>query len=60
MAARSALTRFGKNVSGATAIEYAVLVACIGMAVVAALSVLQTSLYGVINDAATAIVDAMG
>jgi len=55
--ARSALNgflaRFRAEESGATAIEYAVLIVCIGTVLVAALSVLQTSIYGLLNSLAS-------
>jgi Flp pilus assembly pilin Flp len=59
LAARPALSGFRADSSGATAIEYAVLIACLGMAIVTAVSTLQTSIFGVLNTAATAILTAI-
>jgi len=60
VAAGSALiARFARDEGGATAIEYAVLIVFLGAGVVAAIGVLQTSLYNVINTAATALVAAV-
>jgi Flp pilus assembly pilin Flp len=36
-----------------------VLIACLGMAIVTAVSTLQTSIFGVLNTAATAILTAI-
>ena len=63
MAARPALkgffARFCADEGGATAIEYAVLIVCIGTVLVAALGVLQTSIYGLLNTLASNVLAAI-
>lgn len=59
MAEGSALTgfvrRFAGGEGGATAIEYAVLIAFLATGVIAALGVFQESLFGLINTAVEAV-----
>lgn len=45
--------RFAKDESGATAIEYGLIAAIIGVGIVAALTQVQTGLRGLFGDVAT-------
>jgi len=55
---KTLFSRFIKDESGATAIEYGLIAALIGVGLVAILGTLSTSLDGVFQDAATALDDA--
>jgi pilus assembly protein Flp/PilA len=49
------LKRFLKNEDGATAIEYGLIAALIGVAIIVAVQAVGTSLQGTFNDVATAL-----
>lgn len=55
MAARSALKRFWSDESGATAIEYGLLAALLGLALVGVLTGLSGALNGAFGKAKTAV-----
>ncbi|WP_333794932.1 Flp family type IVb pilin [Hyphomicrobium sp.] len=44
------LSRFAKDESGATAIEYGLIAALVGVGIIAALTTLQESLTGIFED----------
>jgi pilus assembly protein Flp/PilA len=52
------VTRFLKNESGATAIEYGLIAALIAVVLVAAMSALQGNITGLFNGVGSAVVDA--
>lgn len=52
------VTRFMKDESGATAIEYGLIAALIAVALVGALTALKTSLADKFNEIGTAVTDA--
>ncbi len=47
---KTLLSRFAKNESGATAIEYGLIAVLVGVAIIAGASALGTSLNGTFND----------
>ncbi len=49
------LKRFLKNEDGATAIEYGLIAALIGVAIIVAVQAVGTSLQGTFNDVAAAL-----
>ncbi len=55
LAAGSALSRLACDRRGATAIEYALLVACLGATIVAAIGVLESSIFDVLSTIAGSI-----
>lgn len=55
MAARPALKRFGRDERGATAIEYALLIAVLGLGIVTAASGLKNQIYNTLNGVMTAV-----
>ena len=46
------IKEFGQNESGATAIEYALIAAIVGIGIISALSTMKTSLVGTFNTTA--------
>ncbi|MCT4656076.1 MAG: Flp family type IVb pilin [Cohaesibacter sp.] len=49
------LSRFGKDESGATAIEYSILMGCIALVLTGSLSLYSESIIGVFNSIAEAL-----
>ena len=49
------LSQFAKNESGATAIEYGLIAALLGVAIIAVLTSVQTEMIATFNDAVTAM-----
>ncbi len=60
MAARSALTRFGRNQSGATAVEVGLLVAGLCIAIISAVSMLSGGIKTSFEKTSTAIASTHG
>ncbi len=60
MAARSHLSRFWSDETGATAVEYGIIVGVLSLALVAVFKDAQTIIYNVIVDAATKVEAATG
>lgn len=58
MAARSALKRFWRDESGATAIEYGLLAALLGLALVGVLTALSGAMNGAFGKAKDAVANA--
>jgi pilus assembly protein Flp/PilA len=54
----SLVTRFIKNESGATAIEYGLIAGFISVAIIAALTLMRPQLQGIFTDIATALTTA--
>lgn len=55
MAARPALKRFARDERGATAIEYALLIAVLGLGIVTAASGLKNQIYNTLNGVMTSV-----
>ena len=55
---REAIRSFVKDESGATAIEYSLMVALIGIAIITAMRTLTFDLFTLINDVAAALLAA--
>ncbi|MFC4443258.1 Flp family type IVb pilin [Caulobacter henricii] len=60
LVARSALKRFARNQSGATAIEVGLLVACICIAIISAVSMLSGSIKTSFDKTSTAVASTQG
>ena len=56
---KNIFARFVKDESGATAIEYGLIAALVGVAIIAALTTLGTALNGVFSDVATELDNAV-
>lgn len=50
---------FWRDERGATAIEYGIMAACLGMAIIGALGLLEERLYNLLVSVSSAIADAM-
>ncbi|KAB0265757.1 Flp family type IVb pilin [Microvirga brassicacearum] len=57
---KSLVTRFVKDESGATAIEYGLIAGFVSVAIIAALTLIRPQLQGVFGDIATALTTANG
>ena len=55
---KTLFTRFAKDESGATAIEYGLIAALVAVGIIAALNALQTQLTGIFNRVGTALAGA--
>lgn len=53
------LKAFWRDESGATAIEYGILAACLGMAIIAALGVLEERMYNLLVSISSTVADAI-
>lgn len=60
VAARSSVKSFLADARGATAIEYALLAAILGLGIISAAGALSTQIYTVLQDLATAMATAAG
>ncbi len=56
---KNIFARFVKDESGATAIEYGLIAALVGVAIITALTTLGTALNGVFSDVATELDNAV-